>query len=66
MTTRAEAVYRYDELMGKLRVSDLTYDELTDLAEILGCAWQRKQEPIVPGVVYLDLVRSLPRRRELQ
>jgi hypothetical protein len=54
ISTRDEIRYRVNDLMSKLCPDDLTNDELLGLAEILGYAWDRKQEPIVPGVVYLD------------
>jgi hypothetical protein len=40
----------------------LTDDELAAIVEVLKPAWDRMQEPI-PGVVYLDSVRSRPRAR---
>jgi hypothetical protein len=51
------------EMMETVKPKDLTDDEAAAMVEILKAAQDRKQEPIRPGVVYLDVVRSRPRQR---
>lgn len=46
------------QLMGEVGGPDaLTDDEAAAVVEILRFAWERQQEPIYPGVVYLDFGR---------
>ena len=62
---RAENIRQIREMMVTVKPDDLTDDDAAAMAAILKAAWDRKQEPIQAGVVYLDSVRSRPRPRRL-
>ena len=63
--TRAENIRLLREMTRSVKPEHLTDDEIAAMAAILKAAWDRKQEPIQAGVVYLDSVRSRPRPRRL-
>jgi hypothetical protein len=61
--TRAENIRLIRKMFEDVKPEHLTDDEIAAMVEILKAAWDRMQESTRARVVYLDSVRSRPRRR---